>query len=77
MGHSVLDPEQYAGFIKAGCRAAKEVFPDCITIVHLDNGYDSAMYDWNLGLLEKYGTEYDMVGMSLYPYWAALEGGGA
>ena len=75
MGHSVLDPEQYAGFIQAGCRAAKEVFPDCITIVHLDNGYDSAMYDWNLGLLEKYGTEYDMVGMSLYPYWAALEGG--
>ncbi|MBQ7213258.1 MAG: glycosyl hydrolase 53 family protein [Bacteroidales bacterium] len=75
MGHSKLDPEQYAGFIDAGHKAAKSVFPKAITIVHLDNGYDSAMYDWNLGLLEKYGTSYDMVGMSLYPYWAAKEGG--
>ena len=75
MGHSKLDPEQYAGFIHAGHLAAKSVLPDVITIVHLDNGYDQAMYDWNLGLLEKYGAEYDMVGMSLYPYWAAKEGG--
>ena len=75
MGHSKLDPEQYAGFINEGHKAAKSVFPNIITIVHLDNGYDSAMYDWNLGILEKYGTEYDMVGMSLYPYWAAKEGG--
>lgn len=75
MGHSKLDPEQYAGFIHEGHKAVKSVFPDCITIVHLDNGYDSEMFDWNLGLLEKYGTEYDMVGMSLYPYWAAKEGG--
>ena len=75
MGHSKLDPEQYAGFIDAGHKAVKSVFPDCITIVHLDNGYDQAMYDWNLGILEQYGAQYDMVGMSLYPYWAALEGG--
>ena len=75
MGHSVLDPEQYAGFINEGHIAAKSVFPDVITIVHLDNGYDQAMYDWNLGILEQYGAQYDMVGMSLYPYWAAKEGG--
>lgn len=75
MGHSKLDPEQYAGFIDTGHKAAKSVLPNVITIVHLDNGYDQAMYDWNLGLLEKYGAQYDMVGMSLYPYWAALEGG--
>ena len=75
MGHSVLDPEQYAGFIHEGHIAAKSVFPDVITLVHLDNGYDQELYDWNLGLLEKYGAQYDMVGMSLYPYWAAKEGG--
>lgn len=75
MGHSVLDPEQYAGFINEGHKAAKSVFPDVITIVHLDNGYDQELYDWNLGILEKYGAQYDMVGMSLYPYWAAKEGG--
>lgn len=75
MGHSKLEPEHYAGFINEGCKAAKAVFPKCITLVHLDNGYDQAMYDWNLGILEKYGVDYDMVGMSLYPYWAAQEGG--
>ena len=75
MGHSKLEPEQYAGFIDTGHKAVKSVFPDAITVVHLDNGYDSAMYDWNLGILEQYGAQYDMVGMSLYPYWAALEGG--
>jgi len=75
MGHINYEPEQYAGFIDAGHKAAKSVFPDIITIVHLDNGYDQDLYDWNLGILEKYGAHYDMVGMSLYPYWAAQEGG--
>lgn len=74
MGHSKLDPEQYAGFIDAGYEAVKTVFPKTIVIVHLDNGYDQAMYDWNLGILEQYGARYDMVGMSLYPYWAAQSG---
>jgi arabinogalactan endo-1,4-beta-galactosidase len=74
MGHSKLDPEQYAGFLDAGYEAVKSVYPKAICIVHLDNGYDQNLYDWNLGILEKYGTRYDMVGMSLYPYWAAGNG---
>ena len=74
MGHSRLDPEQYAGFLDAGYEAVKSVFPQTIVIVHLDNGYNQSLYDWNLGLLEQYGTRYDMVGMSLYPYWAATNG---
>lgn len=74
MGHSRLDPEQYAGFLDAGYEAVKSVFPASVVIVHLDNGYDQALYDWNLGILERCGTRYDMVGMSLYPYWAATNG---
>lgn len=69
MGHSKYEPEQYAGFIDAGYEGVKSVFPKATVIVHLDNGYDSLMYDQNLGILEKYGARYDMVGMSLYPYW--------
>ena len=74
MGHIRLEPEQYAGFIQEGYKAAKSVFPNIITIVHLDNGYDQDLYDFNLGVLEQYGTQYDMVGMSLYPYWAKGNG---
>ena len=74
MGNATLEPDQYAGFIQAGEAAAKKVFPKAVTIVHLDNGYNPGLYDWNLGILEENGVHYDMVGMSLYPYWAAQSG---
>ena len=73
MGHLELNPAQYAGFINAGAQAAKSVFQDIITLVHLDSGFDRDLYDRNLGVLEQYGAQYDQVGMSLYPYWAAQE----
>lgn len=74
MGHAKHNPEQYAGFFKAGYEACKSVFPDAIVMVHLDNGFDKELYDWNLGILKACGAKWDMIGMSLYPYWA-LEGG--
>ena len=70
MGHIKTEPEHYAGFIRTGYDAVKEVFPDAIVIVHLDNGHKPELYDWNLGTLQKYGGKFDMIGMSLYPYWA-------
>lgn len=74
MGHAINNPEQYAGFIATGYEACKEVFPQAIVIVHLDNGFDRELYDWNLGILKENGVKWDMIGMSLYPYWA-MEGG--
>lgn len=70
MGHIDYNPEQYAGFIRAGYDAVKKVFPETIVIVHLDNGFDPELYDRNLGTILKYGGNFDMIGMSLYPYWA-------
>ena len=70
MGHATRNPEQYAGFFAAGYDAVKEIFPDAIVIVHLDNGFDANLYDWNLGILTSNGAKFDMIGMSLYPYWA-------
>ena len=70
MGHIKTQPEQYAGFIRTGYDAVKEVFPDAIVIVHLDRGHKQSLYDWNLDTILKYGGRFDMVGMSLYPYWA-------
>ena len=70
MGHIQTHPKHYAGFIRAGYDAVKKVFPEAIVIVHLDNGFDANLYDWNLGTVLKYGGKFDMIGMSLYPYWA-------
>ena len=74
MGHVVRNPEQYAGFFATGYDACKSVFPESIVMVHLDNGFDKDLYDFNLGVLKDNGAKWDMIGMSLYPFWA-LDGG--
>ena len=73
MGHIDTQPQQYAGFIRTGYDAVKEVFPNAIVIIHLDRGHKQSLYDSNLDTVVKYGGRFDMVGMSLYPYWA-MEG---
>ena len=70
VGNIKENPRQYAGFIRAGYDAVKKVFPETIVIVHLDRGHKQDLYDWNLDIVKKYGGKFDMVGMSLYPYWA-------
>lgn len=62
-----------AAFINAGYDAVKNVFPNAIAIVHLDNGYDNSLYTWFFDELKKNGGKWDMIGMSIYPYWTMLE----
>lgn len=74
MGKFEDNPEQYAGLTKAGCEAVKEVYPEARTIIHLDNGFDQALYDRVFDSLKANGVEWDIIGMSVYPFWA-MEGG--
>ena len=74
VGHLRNNPQQYAGLFAAGYDAVKSVFPKAEVIVHLDHGFDQALYDSNLDTLAKYGARWDMIGMSLYPYWALDSG---
>ena len=74
IGHLRNNPEQYAGLFAAGYDAVKSVFPKSQVIVHLDNGFYQPLYDSNLDTLRKYGAKWDIVGMSLYPYWALDSG---
>ena len=69
MGHATNNPKQYAGLFASGYKAVKEIFSDAIVIVHLDNGWDESLYNWNLDILVNNGANFDMIGMSLYPYW--------
>jgi len=62
-----------AAFINVGYDAVKSVFDDAIVIVHLDNGYDNELYTWFFDELRANGGKWDMIGMSLYPYWTMLE----
>ena len=61
------------GLVTTGYKAVKEVFADAIVIVHLDNGYDKDLYTWFFDELKNNGGRWDMIGMSIYPYWTKLE----
>lgn len=68
------NPENYARFTQAGYDAVKEIFPHATVIVHLDNGFDQQLYDRVFDQLKSNGAKWDMIGMSVYPFWA-MEGG--
>ncbi len=63
------DMEAYAGLTQAGYDAVKAVFPDAQVIVHLDGGCDPARYDFIFDGLRQHGAKWDVIGVSVYPYW--------
>ncbi len=73
-GDVVNNPVQLTQLNNSGYEAVKAVFPTALVIVHLDGGNDQWGYDRMFDVLEKNGGKYDMIGMSLYPYWAEQQG---
>lgn len=71
---SVDNPGQLVRLNNAGYDAVKAVFPDAICIVHLDGGNFQEPYDRMFDIFAEQGGRYDMIGMSLYPYWAEQAG---
>ncbi len=71
---SVDNPVQLTQLNNAGYDAVKSIFPEAIVIVHLDGGNLQWQYDRMFDILEANGGKYDMIGMSLYPYWAEQQG---
>ena len=69
MGKAQDNMEQYAGLTQAGYDAVKEVFPEAVCIVHLDAACDPHRYHFIFDGLRQYGTKWDMIGLSVYPYW--------
>ncbi|MDY6392176.1 MAG: glycosyl hydrolase 53 family protein [Bacilli bacterium] len=63
------DRDTMAGMIDAGAKAAKKVFPEITTLVHLTNIKSPASVWKFLDSMKNNDVEYDMVGLSYYPYW--------
>ncbi|NMO95071.1 arabinogalactan endo-1,4-beta-galactosidase [Paenibacillus lemnae] len=59
--------DQYAALVSAGHQAVKSVSPVTQTLVHVSNGYDQQLFQWNIGGLMEHGAAFDVLGMSLYP----------
>lgn len=69
MGRAQEQMRQYAGLTDAGYQAVKQVFPKATVIVHLDSAFDPYRYDFIFDGLKRYRARYDMIGLSVYPYW--------
>ena len=62
-----IEPEWVQVGNETGSRAVKEVFPESKVIVHLQSGEDNSLFRWVFDILRDNGTDYDVIGMSLYP----------
>lgn len=66
-GKASTNMANYAAFVSKGYDAVKAVFPNAKVIVHVSNGFDNALFRWNIGGLITNGAKFDVVGMSMYP----------
>jgi arabinogalactan endo-1,4-beta-galactosidase len=64
------DAANYAALTQVGYDAVKSVYPSAEVIVHLDNGFDQDLYDRVFDGLKANGAKWDIIGMSVYPFWA-------
>lgn len=64
----------YAQLTQAGYDAVKSVYPEAEVIVHIDNGFDNDVYNYIFDSLKDAGCQWDIIGMSVYPYWAMEAG---
>jgi arabinogalactan endo-1,4-beta-galactosidase len=66
-GRASSNMQNYAWLVNTGHNAVKSVSSSTKTIVHLANGWDTSLFEWNIGGLVNNGANFDMVAMSLYP----------
>lgn len=69
MGRAETNMAQYAGLTQAGYDAVKQVYPHAQVIIHLDGGCDPKRYHFIFDGLKAHGAHWDMIGLSVYPYW--------
>jgi arabinogalactan endo-1,4-beta-galactosidase len=60
-------PANYAALINSGYNAVKAVDTAIKTVLHISNGYDNSLFEWNLDNLKNNGGKWDITGMSSYP----------
>jgi len=71
-GMATTHMANFARMLDTGYAATKAVDSSIQVIVHLSNGHDNTMYRWMFDSLKANGARWDIIGMSVYPYWANL-----
>lgn len=64
-----LQYQNIARFVSAGIKAVRKIDASIPIMIHLDNGGKNDMYrDW-FDHYMKYGADFDIIGLSYYPFW--------
>ena len=58
-----------AELLKAGSKAAKEVYPEAKRVIHLEHSGSKDMQEEFFSHLVAEGLDFDVIGESYYPYW--------
>lgn len=67
--------DNIAKFVKAGAKAVREADPEIPIMIHLDNGGKIELYEEWFDNFVKRGGDFDVIGLSYYPFWhGSLEG---
>ena len=67
--------QNLAGLLRAGIQAIRDAAKDqggdrkILTMIHLDRGGDNKGARWWFDHIQKEGVEFDMIGLSYYPFW--------
>lgn len=80
VGHGMLWPDgaapsnmdNFAQLIKSGYNAVKSVDSTIQVVIHLEDGHKDELFRTIFDGLKSHGAEWDIIGMSVYPYWAKL-----
>lgn len=71
-GRASTHMSNFAAMVKTGYDAVKAVDSTIQVIVHLSDGHNDAMFRRMFDGLKNNGARWDIIGMSVYPYWANL-----
>lgn len=67
-GH-ISNVEGMVSLLKAGISAVRSFDSTIQIMLHLDYGTDNRLYREWFGSVEQYNLDFDLIGMSYYPYW--------
>jgi len=71
-GRASTHMNNFAAMIRSGYDAVKAVDSSIQVIVHLSDGHNNSMYRGMFDGLKNNGAKWDIIGMSVYPYWANM-----
>ena len=61
--------ERFTNLLSNGARAVREVCPDAQIIIHIERTADATACVQYFGNLNHYNVDYDIIGLSYYPFW--------